>query len=47
MLIFGWGFEVQSLFEAMFGQDFEVWDKSKCWYLADVLKLLLGRDYED
>ena len=33
--------------EARFGQDFGVLVKSKCWYLVEVLKLLLGRDYED
>ena len=33
--------------EAMFGQDFEVKVLLRCLYLVDVLKLLLGRDYED
>ena len=33
--------------EAKFGQDFYVNVLSKCWYLAETIKLVLGRDSEE
>ena len=33
--------------EARFGQDFYVNVLSKCWYLVETLKLVLGQDSED
>ena len=36
-----WGYEMDV------GQDYEVKVWSKCWYMVDILKLMLGRDSKD